>query len=117
VTWSGAGKGGGSLVFTVRDSPDRQGNGQPEMSPSGRNAVGDGPAGKISAAKVFKDGEVRRDGQLMTIVLRDGARFEVDEIWEEPGRIVYRMGSMQGYSGTVGCRLVSADRCSGQSAS
>ena len=84
-----------------------RGNGQPEMSPSGRNAVGDGPAGKISAAgglaargldaRVLKDGEVRRDGQLMTIVLRDGARFEVDEIWEEPGRIVYRMGSMQGY--------------------
>jgi soluble lytic murein transglycosylase-like protein len=45
----------------------------------------------------LKDEEVRRDGQLMTIVLRDGARFEVDEIWEEPGRIVYRMGSMQGY--------------------
>ena len=89
-----------------------RGNGQPEMSPSGRNGVGDGPAGKVSAARVLaagglaagglaagglKDGEVRRDGQLMTIVLRDGARFEVDEIWEEPGRIVYRMGSMQGY--------------------
>jgi len=74
-----------------------RGNSQPEMSPSGRNIFGDGPAGKVSAAKVFKDGEVLRDGQLMTIVLRDGARFEVDEIWEEPGRIVYRMGSMQGY--------------------
>jgi hypothetical protein len=79
-----------------------RGNGQPEMSPSGRNTFGGGPAGKVSAARgsaarVFKDEEVRRDGQLMTIVLRDGARFEVDEIWEEPGRIVYRMGSMQGY--------------------
>lgn len=37
------------------------------------------------------------DGQVVTIVLRDGSRFEVDEIWEEPSRIVYRMGSMQGY--------------------
>ncbi|MFZ4794185.1 MAG: lytic transglycosylase domain-containing protein [Blastocatellia bacterium] len=74
-----------------------RGNGEPEMSPSGRNTFGGGPAGKVSAARVFKDEEVRRDGQLMTIVLRDGARFEVDEIWEEPGRIVYRMGSMQGY--------------------
>jgi len=104
-----------------------RGNGEPEMSPSGRNTFGEGPAGKVSAARVLaarvlaaggsaaggsaagglavrglavrglKDGEVRRDGQLMTIVLRDGARFEVDEIWEEPGRIVYRMGSMQGY--------------------
>lgn len=74
-----------------------RGNGQPEMLPSGRNAVGERPTGKALAARVSKDGEVRRDGQLMTIVLRDGARFEVDEIWEEPGRIVYRMGSMQGY--------------------
>lgn len=36
-------------------------------------------------------------GTPMTVILQDGSGFEVDELREESGRYIYRMGNMQGF--------------------
>ena len=36
-------------------------------------------------------------GSLVIVILQDGSGFEVDELREESGRYIYRMGNMQGF--------------------
>ncbi|MFM8395704.1 MAG: lytic transglycosylase domain-containing protein [Acidobacteriota bacterium] len=36
-------------------------------------------------------------GSAVVVILQDGSSFEVDELREESGRYIYRMGSMQGF--------------------
>jgi len=36
-------------------------------------------------------------GGPLTVILQDGSGFEVDDLREESGRYIYRMGNMQGF--------------------